>query len=214
MSVDTSDVFEPGDGEHLVPVRRALLSVSDKAGLVGLATALSAEFGVTLLSTGGTAQALREAGLDVTDVSDVTGFPEIMAGRVKTLHPSVHGGLLGRAGVDDDVMKEHGIEPIDLLVVNLYPFGETVARPGVTYGVAVENIDIGGPAMLRAAAKNHARVAACCEPGRYDRLLGDLRKHGGATCFKHRRKLAAAAFAHTAGYDAAIASYLTGQADT
>ena len=136
--------------QTVLPVRRALLSVSDKTGLVELARELAA-LGVALLSTGGTAKALREAGVAVTDVSDVTGFPEIMDGRVKTLHPKIHGGLLGRTGTDDAVMAQHGIAPIDLLVVNLYPFAATVAKPGCTYDDAVENIDIGGPAMLRAA---------------------------------------------------------------
>src|SRR4249919_3563066 len=132
------------------PVRRALLSVSDKAGLLPLARAL-ADHGAELLSTGGTARALRDAGIAVRDVSDVTGFPEIMDGRVKTLHPAIHGGLLGRAGTDDAVMAQHGIGPIDLLVVNLYPFAATVAKSDFTYADAIENIDIGGPAMLRAA---------------------------------------------------------------
>src|SRR5207344_1370441 len=132
-----------------------------------LARALAAQ-GVELLSTGGTARTLREAGLPVRDVSDVTGFPEIMDGRVKTLHPAIHGGLLGRAGTDDAVMAQHGITPIDLLVVNLYPFAATVAKPDCSYEDAIENIDIGGPAMLRAAAKNHARVAVVVEPAQYD----------------------------------------------
>jgi phosphoribosylaminoimidazolecarboxamide formyltransferase/IMP cyclohydrolase len=141
-----------------LPVRRALLSVSDKAGLLPLAQALAAQ-GVELLSTGGTAKALRDAGLAVKDVSDVTGFPEIMDGRVKTLHPTIHGGLLGRLGTDDAVMAQHGITPIDLLVVNLYPFAATVAKPDCTYDDAIENIDDCGPAKLRAAAKNHALEA-------------------------------------------------------
>ena len=143
----------------LVPVKRALLSVSDKTGLVDFARALSDEFGVALLSTGGTAKTLRDAGLPVTDVGEVTGFPEMMAGRVKTLHPKIHGAILGRLPEDAAVMAEHGIEPIDLVCVNLYPFEQTVAKPGVTYEEAVENIDIGGPSMVRSAAKNHARVA-------------------------------------------------------
>src|ERR1700733_14212399 len=141
------------------PIRRALISVSDKTGLIELGRRLAAAK-VELLSTGGSAKALREAGIAVKDVSEVTGFPEIMDGRVKTLHPKVHGGLLGRRGTDDKVMAEQGIPPIDLLVVNLYPFAATVARPGCSYADAIENIDIGGPAMLRAAAKNHADVTA------------------------------------------------------
>src|SRR5690349_22067013 len=139
------------------PIRRALLSVSDKTGLIDLGRRLAAK-GVELLSTGGSAKALREAGIAVTDVSELTGFPEIMDGRVKTLHPKVHGGLLGRRGTDDAAMALHGIAPIDLLVVNLYPFAETVARPDCRYREAVEHIDIGGPAMIRAAAKNHESV--------------------------------------------------------
>ncbi len=144
--------------DTLRAVSRALISVSDKTGVVDLATALS-RLGVHLLSTGGTASLLRDAGLDVTDVSEHTGFPEIMAGRVKTLHPKIHGGILARRGTDDAVMAEHGIETIDLVVVNLYPFEQTVAQPDCDLPTAIENIDIGGPAMVRAAAKNHADVA-------------------------------------------------------
>ncbi|MEM6315228.1 MAG: hypothetical protein AAF743_14140 [Planctomycetota bacterium] len=199
---------EHDDGELLRPVRRALLSVSDKAGLVEFATALVDEFGVELLSTGGTAKTLREAGLAVTDVSAVTGFPEIMAGRVKTLHPKIHGGILGRRGTDDAVMDEHGIGPIDLVVVNLYPFEQTVAKPGVTYEEAVENIDIGGPAMVRAAAKNHRDVAVVVDPGRYDSVLAGLHGHGGASTFDQRRAFAVDAFTHTAAYDTAVTDYL------
>jgi phosphoribosylaminoimidazolecarboxamide formyltransferase/IMP cyclohydrolase len=188
------------------PIRRALLSVSDKAGLLPLATALRAA-GVELLSTGGTARALREAGLAVRDVSELTGFPEIMDGRVKTLHPKVHGGLLGREAVDATVMAEHGIAPIDLLVVNLYPFAATVARPDCSYTEAVENIDIGGPAMLRAAAKNHQRVAVVVDPDDYVEL-GEALLAGG-TCLDLRRRLAAKAYAHTAQYDGQIAMWLS-----
>ena len=196
----------------LVPVRRALLSVSDKTGLVEFATALVKEFDVTLLSTGGTAKTLRDAGLAVTDVSDVTGFPEMMDGRVKTLHPKVHGGLLA---VRDDpahaaAMKEHGIEPIDLVVINLYPFFETVAKPDVTFEEAIENIDIGGPSMVRSAAKNHAYVTVVTMSGQYEKVLGDLRKHNGSTCAKHRLNLAHQAFGQTANYDLAITHYLLG----
>ena len=195
--------------QTVLPVQRALLSVSDKTGIVELARGLAA-LGVALLSTGGTAKALREAGIDVTDVSDVTGFPEIMDGRVKTLHPKIHGGLLGRSGVDDAVMAEHGIAPIDLLVVNLYPFAQTVANPGCTYDDAVENIDIGGPAMLRAAAKNHARTSVVVDPADYAALLGAL--EAGGTDAAQRRAFAAKAYAHTAAYDGQIASWLSPRA--
>ena len=193
-----------------VPVRRALLSVSDKTGLVDLARGLDA-LGVALLSTGGTAKALREAGLAVTDVSTMTGFPEIMDGRVKTLHPRVHGGLLGRRGVDDAVMQQHGIAPIDLLVVNLYPFERTIAAPDCTLADAIENIDIGGPAMLRAAAKNHEHVVVAVDPLDYAELLEAL-AHGGAT-LRQRRRLAAKAYAHTSRYDGIIANWLGVRAD-
>ena len=195
--------------QTVLPVQRALLSVSDKTGIVELARELAA-LGVALLSTGGTAKALREAGIDVTDVSDVTGFPEIMDGRVKTLHPKIHGGLLGRSGVDDAVMAEHGIAPIDLLVVNMYPFAQTVANPGCTYDDAVENIDIGGPAMLRAAAKNHARTSVVVDPADYAALLDAL--GAGGTDAAQRRAFAAKAYAHTAAYDGQIASWLSPRA--
>ena len=150
----------------VLPIRRALLSVSDKTGLVELARALQRR-GVEILSTGGTARSLSDAGVTVQEVSSYTGFPEIMDGRVKTLHPKIHGGLLGRRGVDDAVMAQHQIGPIDLLVVNLYPFAATVARPGCSYADAIENIDIGGPAMVRAAAKNHDSVAVVVDPADY-----------------------------------------------
>jgi phosphoribosylaminoimidazolecarboxamide formyltransferase/IMP cyclohydrolase len=191
-------------------VRRALLSVSDKTALVELARALAAR-GIELLSTGGTARTLAAAGIAVREVSAVTGFPEIMDGRVKTLHPRIHGGLLGRRGTDEAVMATHGIEPIDLLVVNLYPFAQTVAKPGCTFEDAIENIDVGGPAMLRAAAKNHASVAVVVDPADYDALLQELVAHDGATTPALRERLAARAFAHTAAYDAAVARYLGGR---
>jgi len=194
-----------------VPVRRALLSVSDKRGIVELATQLAAQ-GVALISTGGTAELLRQAGLPVTEVASYTGFPEIMDGRVKTLHPRVHGGLLGRRGIDEAVMREHGIEPIDLLVVNLYPFAATVGRPGCSYEDGVEHIDIGGPAMLRAAAKNHAHVAVAVDPADYPELLTAI-DHGG-TGFELRQRLATKAFAHTARYDTMVADWLTLQSGT
>jgi phosphoribosylaminoimidazolecarboxamide formyltransferase/IMP cyclohydrolase len=184
---------------------RALLSVSDKTGIVELAQRLVA-LGGTLLSTGGTARTLRDAGLAVTDVSTVTGFPEIMDGRVKTLHPAIHGGLLGRRDVDAAVMAEHGIQGIDLLVVNLYPFEATVAKPGCTRDDAIENIDIGGPAMLRAAAKNHAHVAVVVDPADYPRVLAELA--AGGTQLATRQYLARKTFAHTGTYDAAVAQWL------
>jgi phosphoribosylaminoimidazolecarboxamide formyltransferase/IMP cyclohydrolase len=190
-------------------IRRALLSVSDKTGVVDLARQLH-ELGIELLSTGGTAAQLRQAGLAVRDVSSYTGFPEIMDGRVKTLHPKVHGGLLGRRGTDDAVMHEHGIEAIDLLVVNLYPFAATIAKPGCSYDDAVENIDIGGPAMLRAAAKNHAHVAVLVDPADYGPALDELRQDAGLS-FATRQRLAAKAFAHTAAYDGMVAEYLLKQ---
>ncbi|MEO8445424.1 MAG: bifunctional phosphoribosylaminoimidazolecarboxamide formyltransferase/IMP cyclohydrolase, partial [Gammaproteobacteria bacterium] len=185
---------------------RALISVSDKAGVVELATRLR-ELNFDLVSTGGTAAALRKAGLPVTDVSEITGFPEIMDGRVKTLHPAIHGGLLGRRDVDKAVMAKHGIGPIDLLVVNLYPFEATVSRPGCTRDEAIENIDVGGPAMLRAAAKNHAFVAVLVDPADYSRVLDELERDGGVN-LDTRRYLARKAFAHTATYDAAVFNWL------
>ncbi|TKS52921.1 bifunctional phosphoribosylaminoimidazolecarboxamide formyltransferase/IMP cyclohydrolase [Luteimonas yindakuii] len=196
----------------LLPVRRALLSVSDKTGLVDLARALAAH-GVELLSTGGTAKAIREAGLAVTDVADLTGFPEMMDGRVKTLHPVVHGGLLGRAGTDDAVMAEHGIAPIDLLVLNLYPFEQVTARAACTLAEAVENIDIGGPAMLRSAAKNFARVAVATSPDQYPGLLAELDANSGRLSAATRFELSVAAFNRVAQYDAAISNYLSAVTD-
>jgi phosphoribosylaminoimidazolecarboxamide formyltransferase / IMP cyclohydrolase len=191
----------------LRPVRRALLSVSDKTGLVELARELQAQ-GAELLSTGGTAKLLAEHGLAVTEVSQHTGFPEIMDGRVKTLHPKVHGGLLGRRGLDDTVMAEQGIAPIDLLVVNLYPFESTVARPGCTLEEAIENIDIGGPAMLRAAAKNYLDVTVATEPDQYVEVVQALREHRGIPAAL-RFRFAVAAFDHVARYDAAISNHLS-----
>jgi phosphoribosylaminoimidazolecarboxamide formyltransferase/IMP cyclohydrolase len=190
-----------------VTLRRALISVSDKTGVLELARAL-AERGVAILSTGGTARQLTEQGVTVTEVSKHTGFPEIMDGRVKTLHPRIHGGLLGRRGVDESVMSLHGIERIDLLVVNLYPFAETVARPACAYSVAIETIDIGGPAMVRAAAKNHDAVTVLVDPADYGALLSELEQHDGSTTPQLRAWLAAKAFAHTARYDTMVANYL------
>ena len=197
----------------LLPVRRALLSVSDKTGLIELATALAAR-GVELLSTGGTARAIREAGLPVRDVADVTGFPEMMDGRVKTLHPMVHGGLLGRAGLDDAVMAEHGIAPIDLLVLNLYPFESVTAKADCQLEDAVENIDIGGPAMLRSAAKNFARVAVATSPDQYADLLAELDANDGQLSAAKRFALSVAAFNRVAQYDAAISNYLSAVTET
>ena len=191
-----------------VPVRRALISVSDKAGVVELARALSAR-GVELLSTGGTAKLLVGAGLQVIEVADHTGFPEMMGGRVKTLHPKVHGGLLGRRGQDDAVMAAHDIPPIDLLVINLYPFEATVADPDCTLEAAVENIDIGGPAMLRSAAKNFAAVAVLTDPAQYPGFLAELEANAGAVTAATRFALSVAAFNRVAQYDAAISEYLS-----
>jgi phosphoribosylaminoimidazolecarboxamide formyltransferase/IMP cyclohydrolase len=195
-----------------VHVRRALLSVSDKTGLLELAQALAAQ-GVELLSTGGTAKALREAGLNVRDVSEVTGFPEMMDGRVKTLHPIVHGGLLGRAGIDDAVMVQHGIDAIDLLVLNLYPFEKVAANPASSFEDIIENIDIGGPAMLRSAAKNFARVAIATDPAQYAGLIAELQANAGALSAKTRFALSVAAFNRVAQYDAAISNHLSAIAE-
>src|SRR6056297_1066186 len=186
--------------------RRALLSVSDKTGVVELARGL-VHSGYELLSTGGTASALRDAGLEVTDVSAHTGFPEIMDGRVKTLHPKIHGGLLGRRETDAAVMAEHGIDPIDVLAVNLYPFEQTVSAADATLADAIGNIDIGGPAMIRAAAKNHSHVLVLVDPADYETILRAL--DDGSVDEALRLRLAAKAYTHTAGYDAAISAWLT-----
>ena len=187
-------------------VRRALVSVSDKRGLIPFVTGLT-DLGVEVLSTGGTCKQLRDAGLSVIEVSEKTGFPEIMDGRGKTLHPVIHGGLLGRRGTDESVMDEHNIEPIDLLVVNLYPFEQTIARADATIDEAIENIDIGGPAMIRAASKNHDGVAVIVEPDDYESVLEDLKSDN--LSLQSRRRLAAKAYAHTASYDTAITRYLS-----
>jgi phosphoribosylaminoimidazolecarboxamide formyltransferase / IMP cyclohydrolase len=184
--------------------RSALISVSDKTGLVELARALS-EHGWRILSTGGTARTIEEAGITVTEVSEHTGFPEIMSGRVKTLHPKIHGGILARRGADEEVLAEHDIAPIDLVVVNLYPFAATVARPDCRLEEAIEQIDIGGPAMLRAAAKNHADVCVLCDPHDYGALTKSLPGLPDSTA---RQGLAIKAFAHTAAYDGQISQYL------
>lgn len=187
-------------------VRRALVSVSDKRKLIPFVKGLT-QLGVEVLSTGGTCKALRDAGLDVIEVSEKTGFPEIMDGRVKTLHPVIHGGLLGRRGTDEAIMEEHGIEPIDMLVVNLYPFEQTIAREDASINDAIENIDIGGPAMIRAASKNHDGVAVIVEPDDYEAVLEDIQKDN--LSLQSRRRLAAKAYAHTASYDIAITKYLS-----
>ncbi|EIJ33981.1 bifunctional phosphoribosylaminoimidazolecarboxamide formyltransferase/IMP cyclohydrolase [Thiothrix nivea] len=189
-----------------LPVTRALLSVSDKSGVLEFAQFLHGQ-GVHLLSTGGTAKLLADNGVPVTEVSDHTGFPEMMDGRVKTLHPKIHGGILGRRGTDDVVMQEHGIGRIDLIVVNLYPFEATVAKPSCTFEDAVENIDIGGPAMVRASAKNHAHVTVVVEPADYARIQSEMEANGNCISPATRFDLAIKAFEHTAHYDGMIANY-------
>ncbi|GJL81487.1 MAG: bifunctional purine biosynthesis protein PurH [marine bacterium B5-7] len=188
-------------------IARALISVSDKSGILELARALSA-YGVEILSTGGTAKLLHENSVTVVEVSDYTGFAEMMDGRVKTLHPKIHGGLLGRRGTDDKIMTECDIPPIDLLVVNLYPFEATVQNENATFADAIENIDIGGPAMLRSAAKNHAAVTVVCDPHDYGRVIEEIVANGGVSATT-RRTLAFKVFAHTASYDGAISNYLS-----
>jgi phosphoribosylaminoimidazolecarboxamide formyltransferase/IMP cyclohydrolase len=194
------------------PIRRALISVSDKTGLVDFARVL-ADRGIEILSTGGTASLLTEQAIPVTEVSDYTGFPEMMAGRVKTLHPLIHGGILGRRGTDEMVMRENGIRPIDLVVVNLYPFEQTVNKPGCDLPTAIENIDIGGPTLLRAAAKNHADVTVVVDGSDYGRVLAEMAEHGGAVTDATRFDLAVKTFEHTARYDGAIANYLGQRVD-
>jgi phosphoribosylaminoimidazolecarboxamide formyltransferase / IMP cyclohydrolase len=195
--------------EGLRTIRRALLSVSDKTGIVEFAGALRG-FGVELISTGGTAKMLREAGIEVRDISDVTGFPEMMDGRVKTLHPRIHGGLLALRDNEEHLaaMREHGIEQIDMAVINLYPFEQTIAREGVTLEEAIEQIDIGGPAMIRSAAKNFKDVAVVVDSSRYELILDELRLHHGALTSELRRELALLAFTRTAAYDGVISDYL------
>ncbi len=196
-------------GGTALMVRRALLSVSDKRGIAELAKEL-VSFGVEIISTGGTADVLKKAGVAVTSVSDVTGFPEILDGRVKTLHPSIHGGILAVLDNPDHVkqLREHHIDPIDLIVVNLYPFQETIAKPEVTHDEALENIDIGGPTLVRASAKNYRHTAVVVNPGRYDDIVREMKANGGAIQELRRYALACEAFEHTAQYDAAIVSYL------
>ncbi|MEH2124208.1 bifunctional phosphoribosylaminoimidazolecarboxamide formyltransferase/IMP cyclohydrolase [Nostoc sp.] len=190
--------------------RLALLSVSNKTGIIDLARSLVEEFEFDLISSGGTAQALKDAGLPVTKVADYTGSPEILGGRVKTLHPRIHGGILARRDFPEDItdLENNQIRPIDLVVVNLYPFEETIAKPGVTLAEAVEQIDIGGPAMLRASSKNFAHLAVLCDPAQYDEYLQELRQNNGVASLEFRQKAALKGFSHTASYDRAIASYL------
>ncbi|RTZ76232.1 MAG: bifunctional phosphoribosylaminoimidazolecarboxamide formyltransferase/inosine monophosphate cyclohydrolase [Gammaproteobacteria bacterium] len=188
-------------------ITRALISVSDKTGVVEFAQGLS-QAGVEILSTGGTARLLQENGIPVTEVSDYTGFPEMMDGRVKTLHPKIHGGILGRRDIDDAVMAEHGIQPIDLVAVNLYPFEKTVADPDCDLETAIENIDIGGPTMIRAAAKNHHDVAVVVDPLDYARVLSEMKQNDNALSDETRFRLAVKTFEHTARYDGAIANFL------
>ncbi len=194
---------------QLVKIRRALISVSDKTGIVDFARELK-RFGVEIISTGGTASALREAGIEVRDVSDVTGFPEMMDGRIKTLHPKIHGALLGLRDNAEHLaaMNERGIEPIDMVVVNLYPFEQTIAREEVTLEVAIEQIDIGGPAMIRSAAKNHRDVAVIVDPDNYNSIVAELNHQDGALALDTRAQLACLAFARTAAYDNAIFGFL------
>ena len=196
------------DDKELRRIHRALISVSDKTGLLELANTLQ-QFDVEIISTGGTARTLRDAGMRVTDVSQVTGFPEMMDGRIKTLHPRIHGGLLAiRANSEHvEAMRQNEINPIDLVVVNLYPFKQTVAKAGVTVAEAIEQIDIGGPAMIRSAAKNHNDVTVVVAPEQYETLIAELNENHGSTSFALRQSLAAAAFAHTAEYDTRVADY-------
>src|SRR5271154_2214875 len=191
-------------------VSRALISVSDKTGVVDFARALAGH-GIELVSTGGTRKTLSDAGLTVLDVSDLTGLPEMMDGRVKTLHPAVHGGLLAVRDnpAHAEALRRHRIRPIDMLVVNLYPFEATVAR-GADFEACVENIDIGGPAMIRAAAKNHDFVTVVTDPAQYDDLIAEMKLHGGGTSLAFRKKLAAAAYANPASHDAAISRWFAG----
>ncbi len=194
-------------GGHMAKITRALISVSDKNGIIELGQALQG-FGVEILSTGGTAKALREAGIEVKDVSEHTGFPEMMDGRLKTLHPMIHGGLLGRRGLDEAEMASQGIKPIDMVVVNLYPFEATVAKPGVKFEEAIENIDIGGPTMLRSAAKNHKDVTVIVDPEDYALVMVEMRESHGEVSRQTNTKLARKVYEHTARYDSLIAKYL------
>jgi phosphoribosylaminoimidazolecarboxamide formyltransferase/IMP cyclohydrolase len=194
----------------MAKIRRAVISVSNKTGIIEFAKALNA-MDIEILSTGGTAKALREGGISVKDVSDYTGFPEMLDGRVKTLHPKVHGGLLSRRNNPKDMeeIKKHGIDTIDMVVVNLYPFEETVSRPSVTFEDAIENIDIGGPAMLRSASKNFRDVAVLVDPSDYGKILQEMKDLHSDLSFETRLHLAKKVFSHTSRYDTIIAEYLT-----
>jgi phosphoribosylaminoimidazolecarboxamide formyltransferase/IMP cyclohydrolase len=198
--------------QGLIKIRRALISVSDKTGIVDFARELK-KFGVDIISTGGTAKALRDSGIEVIDVSDVTGFPEMMDGRIKTLHPKIHGALLGQRGNPRHVeaMKERGIEPIDLVVINLYPFAETIAREGITLEEAIEQIDIGGPAMIRSAAKNFHDVAVVSSPADYEGIVSEMEDQKGALSLERREELASSAFLQTSAYDEAISEFFSGR---
>ena len=192
-----------------IKIKRALLSVTDKSGLADFAKGLD-QMGVSLISTGGTAAKLREAGLEVTDVARVTGFPEMLDGRVKTLHPKVHGGILARRDLASHLeqLKKHGIETIDLVCVNLYAFEKTIAQPDCTFENAIENIDIGGPCLIRASAKNHGGVAVVTDPADYPTILDEMQQNRGSVSLHTRKRLAAKAFRLTNKYDGAIADYL------
>ena len=195
-------------------IKRALVSVSNKEGIVDFCTSLSKDHGVEIISTGGTLKTLQEAGINAIDISDHTGFPEMMDGRVKTLHPKVHGGILARRDLDQEVMAINQIKEIDLVVVNLYPFIETVSKKDTTLEIAIENIDIGGPSMVRSAAKNNLFVGVVVEPNDYKKVLEEISKNEGAISLETRRNLAAKAFSHTANYDSAISNYLNQQQNT
>jgi len=194
----------------MAKIKRAILSVSNKKGLLDLAKELSA-MGVEILSTGGTARALREGGIQVKDVSEHTGFPEMLDGRVKTLHPKIHGGLLSRRNNPKDMeeIEKHGIVPIDMVVVNLYPFEETIAKPDVTFEDAIENIDIGGPTMLRSASKNFQDVAVIVDPSDYEPVIKEIKERNGELSYKRKLELAKKVFGHTSRYDALITEYLS-----
>ena len=193
----------------MAKIRKAVISVSNKTGIVELAKALNG-MGVELLSTGGTAKALRDSGVQVRDVSDYTGFPEMLDGRVKTLHPKVHGGLLSRRNNPKDMeeIKKHGIDTIDMVVVNLYPFEETISKPGVSFEDAIENIDIGGPTMLRSASKNFQDVAVLIDPSDYERVIHEMKDLEGDLSYETRLQLAKKVFSHTSRYDSVITEYL------
>lgn len=193
----------------MIKIKRALISVSDKTGIVEFAKVLK-EFNVEIISTGGTAKALKDAGIDVINIDEVTGFPEMLDGRVKTLHPKIHGALLARRDKEEHIreIKEHNIIPIDMVVVNLYPFKKTIEKQGVSLEEAIENIDIGGPSMIRSASKNFEGVVVVVNPKRYDEIIEELKRNNGSISLETRKKLTLDAFSHTAEYDKTIAEYL------